>query len=181
MFLCSAVLLRTRVRSFFCSGTCSVLRAFFFARRRARRSGSTALAALRSALDKCASCAPKSGLPFGNTAVGVGFVDGRALLEGAIVEGVAAARGLLGVLSEPGKVLQRSTRNLRFANLSLPGSRASISSTHSRSCLGETIRSFLCKREVEDYSPQIGHRQILCPAACPCRGQFAHVSPTSSV
>ncbi len=47
---------------------------------------------------------------------------------------VVAAEGRPRPLSKPGKVLQRSTRNLRFANLSLPGSRASISSTHSRSC-----------------------------------------------
>ncbi len=72
--LCSVVFLRTRTRSFPSSGTCRALRAFFLARRRVTRSGSTALAALRSALDKWASCAPSFGLPFG-TASGVGFVD----------------------------------------------------------------------------------------------------------
>ena len=128
----SAVFFRTRTRSFFCSGICRVLRAFFFASRRATRAGSTALTALRSALDRWASCVPSSGLPFG-TAVGVpvSFVDGwRVLREGAADE----VRGLRsGVLSELGRVLQRSTRSLRLANLSLLGSRASISSTQSRS------------------------------------------------
>ena len=61
----------------------------------------------------------------------VSFVNGwRVLREGAADE----ARGLRGVtLREPGKVLQRSTRSLRLANLSLLGSRASISSTQPRS------------------------------------------------
>ena len=75
---------------------------------------------------------PRSGLPLG-TIVGVSmsFVDGwRVLREGAADE----VRGLRdGALSELGRVLQRSTRNLRLANLTLPGSRASISSTQSRS------------------------------------------------
>ena len=73
---------------------------------------------------------PRSGLPLG-IAVGMGFVDGRAVREGGAVE----VRGSREALDEPGRVLQRSTRSLRLANLSLPGSRASISSTHSRSCL----------------------------------------------
>ncbi len=132
MPLRSAVFFRTRIRSFFCSGTCRVLRAFFFASRRATRAESTALAALRSALDKWASCTPRSGLPL-STVLGapVGFVGGwRVLREGAADE----VRGLRdGALSDPGRVLQRSTRSLRLANLSLLGSRASISSTQSRS------------------------------------------------
>jgi hypothetical protein len=63
--------------------------------------------------------------------VPVSFVDGcRVLREGAADE----VRGLRGdVLSELGRDLQRSTRSLRLANLSLLGSRASISSTQSRS------------------------------------------------
>lgn len=127
----SAVFLRTRTRSFPFSGTRRELRAFFLARRRASRSGSTALAALRSALDKWTSCAPRLGLPFG-IALGVGFVTGE-WVGGVVDAEVVAAEGRPGALREPGKVLQRSTRNLRFANLSLPGSSASISSTHSRS------------------------------------------------
>ena len=125
----SAVFFRTRSRSFLCSGTCNALRAFFFASRRAMRSGSTALAALRSAFDKWASRGPRSGLPLG-TVMGVSFVDGCALRK-EVAEGMRASRDAL--LSELGKVLQRSTRSLRLANLSLPGSKASISSTHSRS------------------------------------------------
>jgi hypothetical protein len=74
--LCSAVFLRTRTRSLPFSGTPREFRAFFFARRRATRSGSTALAALRSSLDKWASFAPRFGLPFGK-ALGVGPVDGE--------------------------------------------------------------------------------------------------------
>lgn len=122
---------RTRARSFLCSEIGSALRAFFFAMRRATRSGSTALAALRSALDKWASRGPRSGLPLGTGVGVVGFEDGRALREGADEEEEWGSRGAL--LSELGRVLQRSTRSLRLANLSLPGSRASISSTHSRS------------------------------------------------
>ncbi len=95
------------------------------------RAGSTALAALRSALDKWASCAPRSGLPLGITVVGASFVDGRRVLREGAVEEVLGLQG--GALSELGMVLQRSTRNLRLANLSLLCSRASISSTHSRS------------------------------------------------
>ena len=124
-------ILRTRTRSFPFSGIRRELRAFFLARRRASRSGSTALAALRSALDKWTSCAPRLGLPFG-IALGVGFVTGE-WVGGVVDAEVVAAEGRPGALREPGKVLQRSTRNLRFANLSLPGSSASISSTHSRS------------------------------------------------
>jgi hypothetical protein len=90
------------------------------------------LAALRSVLDKWASCTPRSGLPLG-TVLGapVSFVGGwRVLREGAADE----ERGLRdGALSELDRVLQRSTRSLRLANLSLLGSRASISSTQSRS------------------------------------------------
>lgn len=131
---------RTRARSFLCSGICRALRAFFFARRRATRSGSVALAALRSALDKWASFGPRSGLPLG-TVVGVGFVDVRVIREGAPEEvRVRESRGALGDL---GKVLQRSTRSLRLANLSFLGSRASISSTHSRSYLRVGIISLV--------------------------------------
>jgi hypothetical protein len=127
------------------------------------------LAALRSALDKWASCTPRSGLPLG-TVVGVpvSFVDGwRVLREGAADE----VRGLRsGALSELGRVLQRSTRNLRLANLSLLSSRASISSTQSRSYFRVGIISPVKFLDDGKPPPQIERRRSLCPAACPCRG-----------
>ena len=63
--------------------------------------------------------------------VPVSFVGGWRVLREEAVDEVRGLRD--GALSEPGKVLQRSTRSLRLANLSLLGSRASISSTQPRS------------------------------------------------
>jgi len=119
---------------------------------------------------------PRLGLPLG-IVVGVGFVDGWTLREGDDVE----VRGSRETLDELGRVLQRSTRSLRLANLSLPGSRASISSTHSRSCLRSGSISSVQYRSKTTSPPQIGHMRSLCRAACPCRGQFARGSPTSLV
>lgn len=174
--MCSAICFRTRTRSFFCSGTCRTLCAFFFARRRATRSESAAFVALRSSLGRWANCAPRSGLPLG-IVVGTGFVVGWALRKGDDVE----VRGSRETLDELGSVLQRSTRSLRLANLSFPGSRASISSTHSRSCLGLENISLVQYRSKTTVSPQIGHMRSPCRAACPCREQFARGSPTSLV
>jgi hypothetical protein len=73
--------------------------------------------------------------------VGVGFVDVRVIREGAPEE--VRMRESRGALGDLGKVLQRSTRSLRLANLSFLGSRASISSTHSRSYLRVGIISLV--------------------------------------
>ena len=117
----------------------------FFASRRATRSGSVALTFLRSSLGRCASFAPSSGLP-----LGVCFVAGTSRGADADLELEGPACGLLWAedamedagervdlnarsLGPPGRVLQRCTRSLRFANLSLDSSSARISSTHSRS------------------------------------------------
>ena len=80
--------------------------------------------------------------------VPVSFVDGRRVLREGVAE--EEVRGLrVGALSELGRVLQRSTRSLRLANLSLFDSRASISSTHSRSYFGVGIIN-LIKSEVSE-------------------------------
>ena len=93
--------------------------AFFFANLLATRSASVDLRCLRSSFDKPASFSPSDGSPFGiTTAAGACFLD----------FGVAVTGGF-----EPGNVLQRCTRSLRLANLSLVSSSAKSSSTHALS------------------------------------------------
>lgn len=93
--------------------------AFFFSNRLATRSASDDLTCFRASLLRCTRRSPRDGSPARTVTGALGLdVDeaGGVLLVGAALRLV--------------KVLQRCTRSLRFANLSLPSSRATISSTH---------------------------------------------------
>lgn len=103
--------------------------ACFFARRRATRSASVDLTCLRSSFERPSSFAPRFGSPLG-TCTGVGRARGRGWLA---VAGADFVGTLFCTLGAPGRVLQRWTRSLRFANLRRSISRARTSSTHSRS------------------------------------------------
>ena len=127
---------RLRTRGFDFTPCSASSFACFFAIRRATRSGSAAFARLRSSFGKCEIRAPSAGLPFGAGPV-LRDTEGRRG-AGVFVEVDVEVEGLvlanLGVtLAEPGTVLQRCTRSLRFANLSWVSSSARISSTHCRS------------------------------------------------
>jgi hypothetical protein len=75
-------------------------------------------------------------------------------------------------------VLQRSTRSLRFANLSLPGSRASTSSTHSRSYL-DAAAARVRSRLQKNMSEEITHGKLnICKAFAQLRILVADNSHT---
>lgn len=109
----------------------------FFANLRSRRAESTALTALRSSFEREASLVPSSGSPFG-TVVGVFFDLNETLV--IVVFAFKCGVLLFDVLTigvdfgvAPGTPLHLCNRSFRFANLTLPGSKARISSTQSRS------------------------------------------------
>lgn len=120
--------------------------AFFFAILRATRSTSDALIFLRSSLGKCWIFVPSSGLPRGIVVLRALEVPENLRGEREGLEWGVRALGCLDddVVLPLGMTLQRWTRSLRLANLSLLASRAKISSTHSRSYREYILRIQLC-------------------------------------
>lgn len=114
-------------RSFVTTLTPPALRAFlafFLAKRRATRSVLDALTFLRSSFDSVAILSPSEGSPLGIT-TGSGF--GRLPLTPFSFDDDEG-------FDLFGSTLHRCTRSFLLANLSLPSSIDSNSSTHSRSC-----------------------------------------------